>query len=139
MHAWISFPVTTHEKLKELLFEIKVSLYDDPTRKDKYLIKPEKIVEFDSNFVDVLNTDFEYNGEPYYEAYDFTPLKIQAPDRFIALAIVDERYCMHLHLLMKENKGLKEDLIITLNNCSVYQLKKNEVVVKPGDVGYINI
>ena len=73
------------------------------------------------------------------DQFNSSLLKIQTLERSVALAIIDERYCIHLHLLKKENKGLKENVIITLNNCSVYQLKKNEVVVKPGDIGYISI
>ncbi|MCK9273384.1 hypothetical protein M0P65_07650 [Candidatus Gracilibacteria bacterium] len=139
LNALLELPVSSDEQAKDKKFEVKVDLFKENKSKEEFieLIKTEKIIEFNPNFLEVIDVDFEYNGEPFYDSYDFSLIKIQTNERWIALQIIEERYCIHLHVLKENNKGIKNDIIICLNNCSIYQLKKNELIIKPGDVGYL--
>jgi len=118
-------------------YDAKLSLFSLKTSKNFDLIRTEKIIEFDPNFLPVLNSDFEFNGEAYYQAYDFSFIKIQVQERNLALLIIEERYSIGVEIKSENNKEIKSDFNIVLNNCGIFQLKKNELIIKPNDVTYL--
>lgn len=134
LKAGIIFSRNVEEK--DIAYDCKVSLVPE-TKNQEEIIKVDKLINVNPNYLEVIDADFEYNGEPYYCAHEFSCIKIQSDDRWLLLKIIDERYRLMLELTKEDNKSLKNNMLLILHNCSVYELKNKEIMIKPSEVTYL--
>jgi len=93
-------------------------------------------INFNPNFLPVLDKDVLFNGEPFYEPINFGLIEIKCRSKKVMQEIAAFRYFIILNVSKEENKKIENSFSVGLCNNSIYQMSDKSIIIKPNDVQF---